>query len=122
MMQLFLCLVTPIFVLGAAFRQILRPGKSPTSSFGYRSTLAMMNVATWAEAQKISGYSLLISGIAGLLSSIGCYLLLEGSAAYAWSMGISAGFAVLTVPTTERRLSALFDEKGKKKYEGELFR
>ena len=117
-MPLFLCIITPAFVLGIAALRILSPLKRPSARFGYRSTLSMMNPATWAEAQRISGRAMAAAGIAGLVSSLILYSLVQGKASYMWSMIINSAFAALTVPYTEMRLGAIFDEKGKRRPEG----
>ena len=117
-MPLFLCIITSAFVLGIAALQLFSPPKEPSARFGYRSTLSMMNPATWSEAQRISGKAMAAAGLTGLALSLLLYFLVQGKAAYMWSMIISSAFAALTVPYTEMRLSAIFDEKGKRKPEG----
>lgn len=117
-MPLFLCLITPSFVLGMAAWRTFAPLKQPSARFGYRSTLSMMNPATWAEAQRVSGKAMAAAGLTGLAFSLLFYFLVQGKAAYMWSMIISSALAALTVPYTEMRLGAIFDEKGKRKPEG----
>lgn len=120
-MQLFLCLVTPAFMLFTAIRQLFFPPAEPSVWLGYRSTLAMANVATWKEAQRIWGLAMLKAGATGALAGIACYYLLEGSVAYLASMLLNALFASMTVLWTERTLSRMFDSKGiRKRHEEDL--
>ena len=121
-MQIFLCFVMPAFVLLTGLRQVSMPPPVPTSWSGYRSTLAMKNVATWKYAQRIWGIAMLEAGIAGNLAGIACYNMLEGSTAYLASMLISTLFASLTVPFAERKLSSTFDSEGKRKDNGGVSR
>ena len=121
-MQIFLCLVTPAFVVLTGLRQMFMPPPEPTAWLGYRSTLAMKNIATWKDAQRIWGMAMLYAGIAGNLAGTTCYFMLEGSTAYLASMLISALLASLTVPLTERKLSSTFDGEGKRKGSGEVSR
>ncbi|MBP7111220.1 MAG: SdpI family protein [Firmicutes bacterium] len=117
-MQFFLCFVMPAFVLITGLRQLFLPPPEPTAWSGYRSTLAMKNIATWKAAQRVWGVAMLEAGIAGNLAGIACYKILEGSTAYLASMLISTLFASLTVPFTERKLSSTFDKEGKRKDSG----
>lgn len=114
-MRILYCFVTAAFVLGSAIRQAVAAPKEPTARSGYRSSFAMMNVAVWNEAQRIWARAMLAAGIAGLAASTVCYFLIEGSAGYLASMLISAAAAACTVPYTESRLKATFDEKGLRK-------
>ena len=114
-MQIFLCLVTPAFVLLTGLRQLLMPPPEPMAWLGYRSTLAMTNIATWKVAQRIWGIAMLEAGAAGTLAGITCFKLLDGSTAYLASMLANALLASLTVPLTERKLSSIFDGKGRRK-------
>ena len=118
-MQIFLCLVTPAFVLVTGLRQLFMPPPEPTAWLGYRSTLAMKNIATWKYAQRIWGRAMLGAGVAGTLAGIVCCNMLGGSTAYLVSMLASAFFASLTVPYTEIKLSSTFDGEGKRKGSGE---
>jgi uncharacterized membrane protein len=114
-MTLFLNVITAVAVLLTAAKQLLFPGKGPTSRFGYRSTLALMNVATWIESQRISGRAMVVAGFVGLIASVACYRLIPGRTNYVISMVLSAVFAAMCVPYTEYKLSRIFDEKGKRK-------
>ena len=96
-MPLFLCIITPAFVLGIAALRLLAPSKLPSWRFGYRSTLSMMNPATWAEAQRISGMAMGAAGLAGLATSLALYFLVQGKSSYLWSIIVSSAFAALTV-------------------------
>lgn len=119
-MQLFLCVITPAFVLLTGLRQLLCVPGSPNPYRGYRSSMALKNQAVWSLAQAVWGRWMTLAGAAGLMISLALYFLVEGRPAIVGSAAFSALFAAATVAITERTITSHFDKQGnRRRKEGE---